>query len=1773
MTEFALSLFGLTGMSSFMTEQYNMLKRVSKCVVLIVVSLFSANTVALDLSGTCSGTIPAGEHTLVGTCTVPSGETLTFEPGANLTGNSNQISIDGTFNGSNFAMDGVSLRAQSGGSLTLDQVTFTGTSQTIRYLSGHAGGSITDSDLTLTSSSYVIDITTGSPTITGNTFNSSSGVSVSDTGANPLIQGNNFTLKSVGIRFSNNAGGTANINVFTPSVATDGYNAIDINDTSSPIITGNTINDADQADDIGIRLDIEVGGNPQITGNTICATADDIPILLDPDFFAVGSTATISGNTFSCGWTMGIGLAGSTSADGLMRVVDGQTDFFLTDTLTISSGNTFTISDGSINLLGGSNSQGFSNQTSVYGALNGSNFAIDDMSLWVRSGGSMTLEQVTFTGSNHAIRYQSGHAGGSIIDSDLTLTSGSYAIEITTGSPTISGNTFNSSSGVLVSGTGANPLIQDNNFTLKSVGVRFSNNAGGTANNNVFMPSVATDGYNAIDINDTSFPIITGNTINDADQANDIGIRLDIAVGGSPQITGNTICATADDIPILLNPDFFAIGGTATISGNTLSCGWARGIGLAGSTNANGLMTVVNGQTDFSLTGSLTITAGDTFTINDGSINLQGENRIISIRGAFNGSNFTMDDVKLEVQSGGSMTLDQVIFTGTNHTIRYLSGHAGGSITDSDLSTTSSAYPIQITTGSPTITGNTFNSGSGVSVSGIGTNPLIQGNNFTLKYVGVYFSSSAGGTVNNNVFTPSVATDDYNAIDINGTSSPIITGNTIHDADQGINIGIRLDIQAGGNSQITGNTICATADDIPILLDPDFFAVGSTAIISGNTFSCGWARGIGLAGSTSANGLMTVVDGQSDFFLTGSLTITAGDTFTINDGSINLQGENRTISIRGALNGSNFVMDGLNLWVQSGGSMTLDQVTFTGSNQTIRYQSGHAGGSITDSDLSTTSGYLIQITTGSPTITGNTFNSASGVSVSDIGANPLIQDNNFTLKSVGVRFSNNAGGTANNNVFMPSVATDGYNAIDINDTSFPIITGNTINDADQADDVGIRVDIEAGGNPQITGNTICATADDIPVLLDPDFFAVGGTATISGNTFSCGWDRGIGLAGSTSANGLMTVVDGQTDFFLTDTLTISSGNTFTISDGSINLLGGSDSQGFSNQVSVYGAFSGSNFAMDGVSLRVRSGGSMTLDQVTYTGTNHTIRYLSGSVGGSITNSEVRTTSGSTIQITSVAPLISDNIFWGMSTGVSVTNSNPLTITPNIENNVFNCVTTGISLAGNMDATISNNDFTESTSAITLSGDTLNPNISGNTFTRNDRSLNFSNSAALFSAWPGMFTNSTFIGSAGENRIGLPSSLSQSGIIPVMPVSYKATSSLTVPSDTELIIPAGISMSFEANRHLYVNSGGRLIASGSKEFPVVFTGIPGQSAWGGISVSGEAEFDHCVIEFATTALSVDAANVPIDDCRISDSTIGLLATDAATVVDINNSSIVFNSRDGIRLNQGTISVGHSSIFNNSSLGINNAVSDSEISAEYVYWGHDSGPLDDSDDTDSGGLFNSEGQGQKVSDYVDYDPWAILAPTRQGSIVITAGDGQSGPIGSTLPVALEVQVLSLLDNPIENVEVIFSVTVGDASIVELQPIITNAGGLATAQLQLGINAGPVEVAVTARDINSPLATFSAEGSLALQISTSPIDFVITADKTGQLGDVNGDGKVNNHDAVLIMALVAGELEEYSAAIKFYNSADVNSDGVVDSGDALLLHAAQVGLIGHQEQADEL
>jgi hypothetical protein len=263
----------------------------------------------------------------------------------------------------------------------------------------------------------------------------------------------------------------------------------------------------------------------------------------------------------------------------------------------------------------------------------------------------------------------------------------------------------------------------------------------------------------------------------------------------------------------------------------------------------------------------------------------------------------------------------------------------------------------------------------------------------------------------------------------------------------------------------------------------------------------------------------------------------------------------------------------------------------------------------------------------------------------------------------------------------------------------------------------------------------------------------------------------------------------------------------------------------------------------------------------------------------------------------------------------------------------------------------------------------------------------------------------------------------------------------------------------------------------------------------------------------------------------------------------------------------------SIFNNGGNGVNNATCATANDLKNVrnnYWGDDSGPRDSSDDRAGGGLFNSNGFGDEVSSCVGYDPWIRIGPSIEGTLTVISGGGQVGTVGTTLPQPLVVELRSTLGSLLQNIDVIFSVIEGDASIVGSQPVKTAANGRASAQVRLGLTPGPVSIAVTARDVNSPLAIFAGTGTsggglLGFGLHALPVEVEVRPGKKGGPGDVNNDGKVNNTDAVVLLAVLDGVLSpDIAPALNFSRSGDINRDGQIDEADAITIQGYAVRMI---------
>ncbi|HUT30764.1 MAG TPA: filamentous hemagglutinin N-terminal domain-containing protein [Sedimentisphaerales bacterium] len=92
------------------------------------------------------------------------------------------------------------------------------------------------------------------------------------------------------------------------------------------------------------------------------------------------------------------------------------------------------------------------------------------------------------------------------------------------------------------------------------------------------------------------------------------------------------------------------------------------------------------------------------------------------------------------------------------------------------------------------------------------------------------------------------------------------------------------------------------------------------------------------------------------------------------------------------------------------------------------------------------------------------------------------------------------------------------------------------------------------------------------------------------------------------------------------------------------------------------------------------------------------------------------------------------------------------------------------------------------------------------------------------------------------------------------------------------------------------------------------------------------------------------NITIENSIITDNTVGVQVRASADNVKINRNDISSNTSYGVEnLDAGT------------------------VAAAANWWGDATGPLDNSDDTATGGLYNPMGQGSQVTDNVDYNPW--------------------------------------------------------------------------------------------------------------------------------------------------------------------------------------------------------
>lgn len=127
---------------------------------------------------------------------------------------------------------------------------------------------------------------------------------------------------------------------------------------------------------------------------------------------------------------------------------------------------------------------------------------------------------------------------------------------------------------------------------------------------------------------------------------------------------------------------------------------------------------------------------------------------------------------------------------------------------------------------------------------------------------------------------------------------------------------------------------------------------------------------------------------------------------------------------------------------------------------------------------------------------------------------------------------------------------------------------------------------------------------------------------------------------------------------------------------------------------------------------------------------------------------------------------------------------------------------------------------------------------------------------------------------------------------------------------------------------------------------------------------------------------------------------------------------------------------------------------------------------------------------------------VVPGPPSKIVVNAGNNQSVAAGAAVPVAPSVKVTDAGDNPIANVQVVFTVASGGGAVTGASTT-TNASGIATlGSWTLGPTAGPNTLTVTSPAISGVSLTFQAAGGAG-----PPANLVLLSGN-GQTGTAGGN-----------------------------------------------------------------
>ena len=849
------------------------------------------------------------------------GATLQVDDGTTLT--LSGVTIDGgTVN------DGTASGTTTDGGTVFGSIDVAGNS-TISSASLNNGGVTVESDVTL-----ILD----NDTVTGTTFTDTAG------GATLQVDdGTTLTLSGVTIN-----GGTVNDGTAS-GTTTDGgtvFGSIDVAGNST--ISSASLNNGGVTVESDVTLILD---NDTVTGTTFTDTAGGATLQVDD-----GTTLTLSGVTID-GGTVNDGTASGTTTDG--GTAFGSIDVAGSSTVSNAALNNggVTVESGVILTLDNDTVNG----TTFTDTASGATIQIDDGTVLTLTGGATvnggTINDGTASGTGEPAVFGSIDVTGPSTISNAFLNNGGVTIAsgvtLTLGNDTVTGTTFTDV------GTSSTAQVES--------GARLALN--GSAISSTFVGTIDITGavtfQSGVAVNGGAMSIAKGATLDIENPVTGIGATLnDVYVMNSGTIQVDSPGAGTTIISLVLD------GGT-TVTGGTLlihvgfpinSIEGTVEIGTGGATFDN---VKVENNNILKIDDGITLTLDDNAVISNGNLTI-GTLGVLDVEQGPATLSAGTPDVTLDgvaVANGGNIEIstagtgdptllldDDTVISNGNLTIGTLGmldveqGPAtlGPGVPDATLDgvAVSNSGNIDIGTagtGDPTLLlddGTTVSNGA-MTVGSVGTLEIGAGgatlndvsvinDNVIEILAGSILSLDLGTTVAN--FGATMKVDGTAALALNGAT---IGGGTINDYSTVSGSIVAGTIDVTGASTISGvilNNGGVTVSGVTLTLDND--------TVNGTTFT------------DTASGSIIQIDGGTTLNLNGA-TIGGG---TINDYSTILGSiVGATIDVTGDSTISGAVLNNGGVTIESGVTLTLDNVTVNGTTFTDT-----ASGSIIQADGGTT---------------------------------------------------------------------------------------------------------------------------------------------------------------------------------------------------------------------------------------------------------------------------------------------------------------------------------------------------------------------------------------------------------------------------------------------------------------------------------------------------------------------------------------------------------------------------------------------------------------------------------------------------------------------------------------------------------------------------------------------------------------------------------------------------------------------------------------------------